>query len=357
MKQIVYLFIWLFSIQILVAQNSPTKIEMIPSNWNIPNDAIFEKFENRKTLVLKNGRATVKNLNFTNGFIEVDVYAKSIRSFAGISFREQDDNLEEVYIRLHKSNQVDAVQYTPMFNNESNWQLYREYQASTSFKDKGWNSLRIEVQNRSAEVFVNDIKVMTVDNLKTEQKEGIIGLWALFGNRFSNFRVMHSSNSEKEVATQTIINEDNIINRWEITKAYPYEEGKVIFEDFSKEKYITVSTEASGLLPISKYVKKTTFGSFEQNKEEYVVASITVHSTKNKTQIFSFDYSDKVLVFLNGKLLFKGNNAFRQKGVQFMGHMDINTNKLYLPLKKGENKIHCVVIEKANGWGIIGKLD
>ncbi|MFC4635322.1 family 16 glycoside hydrolase [Dokdonia ponticola] len=357
MKQLIYLFIFLLSFQLLTAQNAPTKIEMTPSNWNTPDDALFENFDNRKTLVLKNGRATVKNLSFTNGTIEVDVYAKSTRSFAGISFREQNDNLEEVYMRLHKSSQADAVQYTPMFNNESNWQLYREYQASTSFKNQGWNSLRIEVANHSSEVFVNNVKVMTIDHLRTDQNEGLIGLWALFGNRFSNFRVMHSSNSEKEVATPINISENNIINRWGITKAYPYEEGKVRFEDFSKERYITVSTEESGLLPISKYVKKTTFGSFEQNKEEYVVATTTVNSAKAKTQIFSFDYSDKVLVFLNGKLLFNGNNAFRQKGVQFMGHMDINTNKLYLPLKKGENNIHCVVIEKANGWGLIGKLD
>ncbi|GMN08378.1 hypothetical protein MTsPCn9_09970 [Croceitalea sp. MTPC9] len=357
MKQLLYLVICLFGIQILVAQNTQTQIEMIPSNWNVPNDALFEKFDNRKTLVLKNGRATVKNLNFTNGSIEVDVYAKSKRSFAGISFREQDDTLEEVYMRLHKSNQADAVQYTPMFNNESNWQLYREHQANTSFKDEGWNTLRIELKNRSVQVFVNNVKVMTVDNLRTEQKEGIIGLWALFGNRFSNFRVTHGSISEKQAEIETPNRDMNIIRYWEITKAYPYEEGKVRFEDFSKENYTTVSTEASGLLPISKYVKKTTSGSFERNKEEYVVATTSINSKTNKTQIFSFDYSDKVLVFINGKLFFNGNNAFRQKGVQFMGHIDINTNKLYLPLKKGENKIHCVVIEKANGWGLIGKLE
>jgi len=63
------------------------------------------------------------------------------------------------------------------------------------------------------------------------------------------------------------------------------------------------------------------------------------------------------MVFLNGKLLFIGNNAFRQKGVQYMGHMDINTNKLHLPLEKGKNEIHCVVIDKANGWGLMAKLE
>jgi hypothetical protein len=40
-----------------------------------------------------------------------------------------------------------------------------------------------------------------------------------------------------------------------------------------------------------------------------------------------------------------------------MGHININTNKLYLPLEKGANKIHCVVMDKANGWGLIAKLE
>ena len=73
-------------------------------------------------------------------------------------------------------------------------------------------------------------------------------------------------------------------------------------------------------------------------------------------KLFSFDYSDKIIVYLNGKIIFKANNAFRSKGVQFQGHININANKLYLNLEKGRNTLHCVVIDKANGWGLIGKL-
>lgn len=82
-----------------------------------------------------------------------------------------------------------------------------------------------------------------------------------------------------------------------------------------------------------------------------------MYADKSGTQLFSFDYSDKIIVYLNGKAVFKGNNAFRTKGVQYMGHLAIDTNTLFLPLEKGENTIHCVVIDKANGWGIMGKLE
>ncbi|MEM9680008.1 MAG: family 16 glycoside hydrolase, partial [Bacteroidota bacterium] len=167
MAKILYFLIALFSCQMVFGQHPSVEIDMLDSNWIIPKDAVFEDFDNRKTLVLKGKRATVKDLQFTNGTIEVDVYANAARSFAGITFRKQNDNMEEVYMRLHKSSQVDAVQYTPIFNDESNWQLFQEYQAQVSFKKQGWNNLRIEVNDTSAEIFVNGQKVMTIDKLRT----------------------------------------------------------------------------------------------------------------------------------------------------------------------------------------------
>lgn len=69
------------------------------------------------------------------------------------------------------------------------------------------------------------------------------------------------------------------------------------------------------------------------------------------------DYRDIILVFVNGTLVFKENNAFRAKGIQYTGHLDISTNSLFVLLLKGTNQIHCEVIEKANGWGLIGKIE
>lgn len=357
MTKIVYSIIALLSFQLAIAQVSEIKVDMVASNWNVSEETTFEKFDNRETLVLNGGRVMVKNQKFTNGTIEVEVYANTIRSFAGITFRKQNNNMEEVYMRMHKSNQVDAVQYTPIFNNESNWQLFREKQARVSFKKKGWNSLRIEVNNQIAEVFVNDTKVMTIDKLRTEHNTGEIGLFALFSNRFSNFRFTPKDAVKSAKKDSVVVVDPSIITKWEITKSKPYKAGEIQFEDFLKEEYITVETEPTGLLPISKHVKKSSSGNFEQNEEEYIVASTTVHSDNDETKLFSFDYSDRIIVYLNGKAFFKGNNAFRAKGIQYMGHININSNKLYLPLKKGTNKIHCVVMDKANGWGLIAKLE
>jgi hypothetical protein len=149
----------------------------------------------------------------------------------------------------------------------------------------------------------------------------------------------------------------SIISKWNITKAFPYTEHKLNFNNFSKEEYNKVTTEKSGLLPFSKYIEKPSAGNFGQNKEVYAVASTVIESNKNQVKSFSFDYSDKIMVYLNGKEIFKGNNAFRSKGKQYQGHLDINANTLFVNLKKGKNTLHCVVIDKAYGWGLLGKLE
>ena len=341
----------------LIAQNSTKKIDMISSNWNETENTTFERFDNRETLLLESGRISLKDEKFTNGTIEVDIYANSIRSFAGITFRKQDGNMEEVYMRMHKSSQADAVQYTPVFNNESNWQLFREYQAQVTFQNIGWNSLRIDVNNRIARVFMNDEEVMFIDDLRTGQDSGEVGLFSLFPNRFSNFRITHKDAVDESEYSNNNPIDNHVITQWEITKAKTFSGEDPNFDDFLKEEYTTVTTERSGLLPISKYIKKTAAGNLEENPEDYVIAYTTIDVDSKETRLFSFDYSDRIIVYLNGEVLFKGNNAFRAKGVQFMGHMDINTNKLYLPLKRGENKVHCVVIDMANGWGLMAKWE
>jgi hypothetical protein len=351
-----YLFVLLVS-QLAYAQGSTTKIDMVNSNWNTNDQTTFERFDDRESLLLKRGRITVKDLQFSNGTIEVDVYAKTSRSFAGITFRKQGQTMEEVYMRMHKSNQVDAVQYTPIFNNESNWQLYNNYQAKVSFKNTGWNTLRIDVNGKNAIVSVNGEEVLTVDHLRTEHDSGEIGLFALFTARFSNLRVTHKEEIKQPITSKFDNSNPHIITEWAITKAMPFTGEELQFEDLAGQDYNTVKTEVSGLLPISKYVNKVSSGSFEQNPEDYIVASTSVFADKEEVRSFSFDYSDKIIVYLNGEKLFSGNNAFRAKGIQYMGHMGINANTLHLPLQKGVNKIHCVVIDKANGWGLMAKLD
>lgn len=347
----------LLLIQLVFGQDVKS-IPLTSEHWTAAHGSkiTFETFDDRPTLVL-DGKAFANNIVFSNGILEMEVYANTKRSFAGFLFRKQDQNFEEIYLRMHKSRQVDAVQYTPTYHGESNWQLYPEHQAQVTFADQGWNHIRIEVENLTATVFVNGAQVMRVEQLNSGNLSGEVGIWALFGNRFSNITIASTGETTDKEPYPITTPANGIISEWQLTEAKPYVENHIDIEKLAKAKTIQARTEASGLLPISKYLVKPTSGNFEGNQEAYAVASTEIKVNEAQTRLFSFDYSDKIIVYLNGEPIFYGNNAFRSKNNQFQGHLGLTANKIPLQLKKGSNTLHCVVIDKANGWGLIGKLE
>ncbi|WP_299800283.1 family 16 glycoside hydrolase [uncultured Maribacter sp.] len=334
------------------------EIQFTSDKWNFSQNAKYEfkKVDGRQSLEL-DGRATLKDVSFTNGSIQVAVYAKTARSFAGIFFRHQKGHGDEVYMRMHKNGKPDALQYTPIFNGESNWQLYKEHQANITFKSAGWNMLRVEVLNYTARVFVNGQFVLEVPKLKSENGKGTIGLWALFGNVFSGMTVSSETSKNSKVLYPKKPKK-GVVTAWELSRPHVYESDKVFKpSDFKSEEYTWATTEASGLLPISKYVVKPSKGAFENNQEDYVIARLLIESIKVQSKELFFDFSDKIMLYLNDEQIFEGDNSFRSKGIGYQGHLAIDRNSVELPLKKGLNIIHAVVLEKANGWGLIGKLE
>lgn len=334
------------------------EIPMTPDQWEFSKNTKYEfkKVDGRRSMEL-DGRATLTDFSFKNGTIQVDIYANYLRSFAGLFFRQQNGNSDEVYMRMHKSDKFDALQYTPIFHGESNWQLYKEHQAKVVFNKMGWNTLRVEVVKYTAYIYVNEELVVVVPKLKAENGKGSIGLWAGFGNIFSCMKV----NSEVGKRTKVLYPDKvmkEVITSWEISEPQRYESDNVLDSSlFSNEHYTKVATEPSGLLPISKYVVKPSQGGFEKNQQDYIIAKLTLKSKKEQTKKLFFDFSDKIVLYLNGQEIFKGDNSFRSKGDAYQGHVSMERNSVMLPLSKGRNSIHAVVLEKANGWGLMGKFE
>ncbi|MEL7118038.1 MAG: family 16 glycoside hydrolase [Bacteroidota bacterium] len=357
MKQLI-LFFFLLTIGSTVLFSQTKKIAFTKDKWTVPKSAnhTYEKIDGQQALRI-NGSAYVKEVEFVNGTLEVDIKANSNRSFAGILFRKQDNSMEEIYIRMHKSNQVSAIQYTPIFNKESNWQLYPQHQAKAPIKDNGWNHLKLEIMGSTAEVYLNDQLYMTVENLRTGFDKGQIGVKSLFDNHFANFRYTPKfyKPSTKKVSTKTV--PANVINKWELSVAKRFDEELFASNNIPLDvPYKSYPTEGNGLLPISKHVAKPSGNNFERNSEDYVVVRLNITSEIEQNKFFSFDFSDKIILYLNGQELFRGNNAFRSKDVQYLGYLNIDSNTINLPLRKGNNELHCVIIEKANGWGLMGRF-
>src|SRR4051812_44919695 len=93
--------------------------------WGLRGDAALERADDRDTLRVGTGWAFRRDVKLEDGAVDFDVQLSRRRSFVYLCFRMQDEReYEEVYLRPHKSELPDAVQYAPVYQGESAWQLY-----------------------------------------------------------------------------------------------------------------------------------------------------------------------------------------------------------------------------------------
>ena len=333
-------------------------IPFTSDRWVIPEGTTFrvEKHLGQESVYL-DGHAYLEGDALTNGTLEVDVAPNTDRGFAGLTFRDQGGgNYEEVYLRMHKSGLPDAMQYNPFYHGEASWQLYAQHQAGAEFYTTQWNHLKLVINGARLEVYLNGVAqpTMIVANLRHEVQPGGVGIRALFGNHFANFRYTPQS-EEGPASASASLPPPGTITQWQLSPASTTEQVDIVTYPEEALPWETVSTEADGLLPISKYRKKASGGNFEANTEDVVWAKLTINADRSERRKLFFDYSDRVQVYLNEAPVFAGNNAFRFKGALFRGDIGVEGNALYLDLKKGENELLIAVAERANGWGLIGR--
>lgn len=144
----------------------------------------------------------IKDVNFTNGVIEVKVLSRLLknapplsRGFIGIAFRIEEKNkkFESIYIRPTNGRADDQVRrnHSTQYFSYPDFKFDKLRQISPekyeSYADMGlneWITMRIEVQGKEAKLFLNNGKhpVLVVKDLKLgENNEGGIGLWVEIG--------------------------------------------------------------------------------------------------------------------------------------------------------------------------------
>lgn len=211
MKNLKYIFVVCFLI--VYKSLSAQKINF-NTNTLQPNQVSmsFEKIDNKEVLkVVKDTMVQlvdeptfvrIKDLNFKNGSIEVKVLSRLLknapayaRGFIGVAFRIDDKNAkyESIYIRPTNGRASDQVRR----NHSIQYYAYPDFKFDRlrhespekyeSYSDMGlneWITMRIEVKDKAAKLFLNDSKypVLIINDLKLgENAEGGIGLWVEIG--------------------------------------------------------------------------------------------------------------------------------------------------------------------------------
>jgi hypothetical protein len=86
-----------------------------------------------------------------------------------------------------------------------------------------------------------------------------------------------------------------------------------------------------------------------------VVAAVTLTADHATTVRLRFGFSDRVRVYLNGRLLYAGNDGFGTHDPDFLGIVGL-FDELALPLRKGPNELWFAVSETFGGWAITADL-
>ena len=355
-----------------------------PGEWVVTDSAArTETYLGQNALRLRSGKAYRTDILFENGTIEFDIAPKARRSFIGVEFRIQMEggkqNYEHIYFRPHKSGLWDAVQYTPGFHGASTWQLYqgKGYNAKLDIAADKWLHIRIVVAGSRAEVFAGGAKkpVLVVKQLKGKPGKGYVGLWSflpgkapadLYTGNFANLVIRPDDTPKAYVRETPPPAGSGYLSRWMVSKPFaaPAPTGDIrglpAKGELDKLQWKAVLSEASGLINLSREFalpKGVKFPLPKGVKKATVLARTVIHSGRAQTKKLNFGYSDEISIFLNGRILFSGNNSFSTRYTRYLGTVKADEDAVYLPLKQGANELVLAVSEVWMGWGFIARLE
>lgn len=300
------------------------------------------------------GSALLMGQTFENGIIEMELKTDGSRGFPGITFREDGaGNGEDIYLRPHNSGRHDAAQYAPLFNKQTCWQLYygEGFTASPAIPYDQWITLRIEIKNSKARVFLNDMNspVLLIPSLKGKSGTGRILISdGGSGTYLANFRMKKTTELDFP-ETLSALKVDGEFTSWQISKPFAVDdpEGKNLASlDANNKEWKPIELEPSGLANLSRYLPLV------NGKPSVVYAKTILKSDKKKRVKLEFGYSDDVTIFHDRHPVYSGRASFRSREPLFYGLVGYH-DAIYLDLHKGDNEIILQVTENFGGWGFM----
>jgi len=335
-------------------------IPMDTLHWDIDAKSyVLENYKGKESIYLQEGQMTLKDVPFLNGTIEYDIFLKEARGFPGVYFRINGSDSEHFYLRPHQSGNPDANQAIPIKKGLSAWQLYfgPTYSFPYTYSYEDWTHVKLKINGNKAQVFLDHSDKPHLSwNLFHQPKEGNI--------RFSSGgeEALYIANIKVNTDAPQIENFEPIkrkaikglVPKWEISDKF---EEKLLADEDKLEGLIarqswdkTITVEEGTAANISQQLTL-----YDEDPGNTVFAKITISSDKDQQKLFEFGYSDRVLVILNGRPIYKGNNTFRSRDYRYLGTLGL-FDAVYLDIKKGKNTLLMAVSESFGGWLVTGRF-
>ena len=151
---------------------------------------------------------------------------------------------------------------------------------------------------------------------------------------------------------ETEPNPEGLIETFEVSN--PFEEDKIseVYQladlEFSPQSWTSLDVENDGVANLARVAPM-------QNGNNTVLVRMRVNSDAGGTQMLNFGYSDRVRLYVDGKLAYAGNAQWRARDHRFLGTVAL-VDSIALHLKPGENEIIAAVSESFGGWGFKAAL-
>ena len=347
-----------------VAQND--LIEFEGESWKVGtfegSEARVENYKGREALYLQRNNAILDGPDLDDMVIEYEYASTHPSGFIGINFRGDADrgSLEQFYTRPHQSGQPDATQYMVMINGVATWQLHAgpNESAQLDIPAEEWVKIRIVALGDKADIFLNDMTqpIIHVPDLRFDNGKGKVALYASdrpwmkhTGAYFSNINV-RPTNAEDKIIGEPKDTEplpDGLIREFWVSE--PFEES-LVADSFILPEGILENTDWSKLTVESDGVANLARINPIKDKKNTALVKFKLKGEPGSAKLLNFGYSDRVKLFVDGKMYFSGNAQWRSRDHRFLGTVAL-TDAVPVHFESDTAVITAIVSESFGGWG------
>lgn len=328
----------------------PASIEHNFSNGSegwIVHDPLAQRVRwlNRSALMLSGARPVLAPVAPSEPYaVETLVSGGAGECYVGVCFHLADtDNFETIYLAPAAGGKPQAVQYDPILNGSTTWQVFGDADglASAPLVPERWHSLRLHVWESIAEVFVDNDEV-AVFSLRSGLHRGRVGLWGYLPSYVSTFEVRELDiPAPSRLAARQAVPEGTVVD-WLVARMTPGTDGPVRAE--------RASSEHNGVLCLNRLYRA------EPGAVAYVACDFKVPPATREL-VLETGYSDRVRVWIDGTLVHQGEWRW-DPPVGTDGRIRAGHRRISVAAQPGGRHLVAEVtsIEPGFGWGITARL-
>jgi hypothetical protein len=335
-----------------------SRLETIPldlDGWGLTSDeATPVRYRGRDCLRFADGALSpaAPNMEIADGVLEADLLVSPARAFHGLAWRVRGHDFESFFVRPHQSGNPDAIQYTPVSHGISSWQLYHGpgFWAPITIPIDAWFTMRIAFTGARADMYVDDLAVPVLST-RLLQGAGSGGVALQVGGPGLHVARVAASRGPVELVGALPPEAPpwpGTIRRWEVSDAFPEAAiaGATVLPAAlaAGRSWTALAAEPGGLADLARV------NGIEGDRNT-VLARASIHAAVAGSRSLELGFSDRAIVFVNGRAVFRADDAYRTRDYRFLGSIGY-WYTLHLDLVAGANELVIAVSEDVGGWGV-----